>query len=218
MIIRLPTRGVSPDPTIKSDTGDQYLPLADIIRERLHKYISENFRERWDIAVAWLNEEWYNDMVQAQSGKKREPQYEKWTMRVMDSIFPFLESKDRIFMRMISEIPTIPEALFEKVKMLCLDPDRTQLGILSLFYLASFKPPVRERCMDVLEELYRNRECSEGKCVEYALIDVVDPEVKKSTEKPLSKYRPSVLVQQVGQALPQVPPGGEAQAEAGVAA
>lgn len=135
MIIRLPTRGIYSDPSsvavVKSENGEETVALADVIRERLYNYVISDFRGRMDVAVAWLNEEWYNDKVQAQTaeGRNREPQYQKWTMKVMDSIFPFLEAKDRLFMRMISEIPEIPMALLEKVKLLCLDPDRTQLGI-----------------------------------------------------------------------------------------
>lgn len=113
MLIRLATRGTQGDDS----------PLADAVRERLYKYVIDDFRRRMDVAVAWLNEEWYNDKIMGKAG------YHKWMMKVMDGIFPYLEAKDRLFMRMLSEIPEIPGELLERVKTLCLDPDRANLGI-----------------------------------------------------------------------------------------
>ena len=130
LITRMVTRGSQDNNTVKSENG-QPNSLADAVRDRLYKYVIDDFRRRMDVAVAWLNEEWYNDKVMAGSevGVSRQPQYDKWMMKVMDGIFPFLEVKDRMFMRMLSEIPEIPGELLNKVKMLCLDPDRATLGI-----------------------------------------------------------------------------------------
>lgn len=131
--------------------------FPDSIRERLFAYVIGDFRGRMDVAVAWLNEEWYNDRILAENDTPHAPQYHKWMMRIMDAIFPFLEVKDRVFMRMLSEIPEITQELLEKVKTLCLDPDRAGLGIQMLHYLALLRPPVREQVLDVLEDLWRNR-------------------------------------------------------------
>ncbi|TGZ80924.1 hypothetical protein EX30DRAFT_341248 [Ascodesmis nigricans] len=179
MIVRLPTRGIYADTQpFKTEDGEDKFSLADLIRERLFKYVTADFRGCMDIAVAWLNEEWYNDKVQAQTeeGKNREPQCEKWTMKVMDAIFPFLEAKDRLFMRMVAEIPEIPKGLLEKIKLLCLDPDRTHLGLNTFHYLASLRPPVREQCMDYLEDLYKTQ-----------------PDLRKQIMKMLQKWRPTAL-------------------------
>jgi symplekin len=129
LLIRMATRGCQ-DGGVKLESG-QEPNLPNALRERLYKYIIGDFRQRMDIAVAWLNEEWYNDQAMARSepGAPRQPQYHKWMMKVMDAIFPFLEVRDRMFMRMLSEIPSIPAELLDKVKLLCLDPDRSTLGI-----------------------------------------------------------------------------------------
>jgi symplekin len=126
VLVRLPTRGCQ-DADIRHENGERSLPHA--LREALYKYIISDFRTRLDIAVAWLNEEWYNDQIMAPLVPTRQPQYEKWMMKVMDAIFPFLEVRDRMFMRTMSEIPSIPRELLDKVKLLCLDPDRSTLGI-----------------------------------------------------------------------------------------
>jgi symplekin len=129
LIIRIATRG-STDDFVRSEEHES-TGVADYIRERLYQYISQDFRRRLDVAIAWLNEEWYNDKIMAglEEGAHREPQYQKWMMRLMDGIIPFLEGKDRIFMRMLSEIPEVPRELLEKIKIICLDPDRVTLGI-----------------------------------------------------------------------------------------
>jgi len=151
--------------------------LSNFIRDKLYTCIIEDFRGRMDIAISWLNEEWYNDRIMAKAQPNRQPQYKIWMMKVMDGIFPFLEGKDRMFMRLLSEIPEITVELLQKVKMLCLDPDRAVLGIQMLQYtlhqsprtyfcfsanpcdsfLAMLRPPVRNMCMDVLEDLWLNR-------------------------------------------------------------
>lgn len=41
--------------------------LSDIIREKLLKYIVEDFRSRIHIAIMWLNEEWFNDRICGQA-------------------------------------------------------------------------------------------------------------------------------------------------------
>ncbi|KAF8242187.1 hypothetical protein K440DRAFT_591226 [Wilcoxina mikolae CBS 423.85] len=179
ILIRMATRGCHDNNALEAEHGRSRC-LAVAVRERLYNYVIQDFRRRMDVAVAWLNEEWYNDMVKnrSQVGILREPQYHKWMMKVIDSIFPFLEAKDRLFMRMLSEIPEIPPELLCKVKMLCLDPDRTNLGIQMLHYLAMFRPPVREICVDVLQDLWLNHR-----------------EVRSQVHKLVQKWRPAVLVE-----------------------
>lgn len=174
VLVRTATRGAQ-DAGVKSESG-QAESLPDILRERLYQYIIADFRQRMDIAVAWLNEEWYNDKTRSSSGTPRQPQYQKWMMKVMDAIIPFLEVRDRLFMRTLSELPEIPVELLHKVKLLCLDPDRSSLGIQMLQYLAMFRPPVREQCVDVLEDLWRNH-----------------AEVRGQVQKLVAKFRPAVL-------------------------
>ncbi|KAL7270748.1 hypothetical protein RUND412_006537 [Rhizina undulata] len=183
---RLATRGLGglnqdDGELVKSENGFSLRApsaLSTIIREKLYNHVITDFRGRMDIAVAWLNEEWYNDQMMAKSeeGRDREPQYHKWMMKVMDGVFPYLELKDRLIMRLLSEIPEIPEELLQKVKMLCLDPDRAALGIQMLHFLAMLRPPVRELCMDILEDLWRNHS-----------------EVRGPAQKLLQKWRPQAL-------------------------
>ena len=113
--------------------------LGDGIRETLWKYVVEDFRHRIDVAISWLNEEWYNDRIQAQAqakitnGEGGSPtvkaNYEKWTLKLLDAIVPYLDANDKILVRFLGEIPEISQAVLDRVKNLARDPDRVTLVV-----------------------------------------------------------------------------------------
>lgn len=113
--------------------------LSDSIRENLWKYIIEDFRARIHIAIAWLNEEWFNDRIQAQAKSQSQdrkfpssqPQqnYEKWVLKILEVIIPYLDAKDKLLIRFMSEIPAVDETILEPVKGLARDPERVVLAV-----------------------------------------------------------------------------------------
>ena len=116
--------------------------LSNGIRETLWKYIIEDFRVRIPIAIAWLNEEWYNDRVmdvqsigfvgsseQRGSTALSQKNYEKWVLKVLDGIVPYLDAKDKVLIRFLSEIPGISGAVLERIKSIARDPDRVTLAV-----------------------------------------------------------------------------------------
>ena len=116
-------------------------PLSETIRENLSKYIREDFRSRIPIAIAWLSEEWFNDRIQRQASEQQneskpspplKQNYEKWMLRVLDGILPYLDAKDKLLIRFLSEIPEISERALERVKGLAKDPERVQLAVNTL--------------------------------------------------------------------------------------
>lgn len=113
--------------------------LSDGIRETLWKFVIEDFRARIPIAISWLNEEWFNDRIQSQNqgrskASKRPPHkhYEKWMLKVLDSIVPFLDAKDKVLIRFLSEIPALDERVLDRVKGLAKDPERVTLAVNAL--------------------------------------------------------------------------------------
>ena len=44
--------------------------MATLIREKLFAYVMVNFRKRIDLAIIWLNEEWYRYQLQSNSDVK----------------------------------------------------------------------------------------------------------------------------------------------------
>ena len=153
VITRLATRasaGLEHDSVDEDEEKSQALTtivpgsnLGEGIRDTLWKYIIEDFRARMAIAISWLNEEWYNDRLHAQataaqadedeskSAPKipKQQQYEKWVLKVLDGILPYLEPKDKVLIRFLSEIPAIDQKILERVKSLAKDPERVGLAV-----------------------------------------------------------------------------------------
>ncbi|KZF23799.1 mRNA cleavage and polyadenylation specificity factor complex subunit [Xylona heveae TC161] len=192
VIIRLATRASTglddydPEANIKTEDGPSTsmtkstdISLSDSIRDALYLYFIEDFRRRMDIAIAWLNEEWYNERVQKENGNDPQPTYEKWALKIIDGILPYLDAKDKMLIRLLSEMPAVSEAVLERVKKLAGDPERVSLAVNSLHYLILLRPPVRDICIDALEDLWRNYE-----------------DARSSAAKLLARWRPQVLQQQ----------------------
>ncbi|KAL8909973.1 MAG: hypothetical protein Q9171_004706 [Xanthocarpia ochracea] len=169
--------------------------LSDGIRETLWKFIIEDFRARIPIAISWLNEEWFNDHIRSQSRDgqniKRAPKtyYEKWMLKILDSILPFLDAKDKVLIRFLSEIPALDEKVLDRVKSLAKDPERVTLAVNALYYLILVRPPVREICIDALVDLWRNFE-----------------DARAPAAKLLKKLRPNVLDENPPNHHPPPPP------------
>lgn len=144
LIIRLATRsstGLDLDLEDASESRAliRQLPshLADAIREALWKHVIEDFRLRISIAIAWLNEEWYSEMVATMTAaagsdkgsKIQTPVYEKWVLKILDAIAPYLDAKDKLLIRFLSEIPDVSQSVLDRVKQIARDPDRVSLVV-----------------------------------------------------------------------------------------
>lgn len=113
--------------------------LTHTIREYLWIYIIEDFRVRIHLAILWLNEEWLNDIAYAQARDQKShsaailrantPNYDYWVIKVLDIIIPYLDSKDKLLIRFLSEIPAIDERILQRVKGLARDPERAGLAV-----------------------------------------------------------------------------------------
>ena len=116
-------------------------PMGDGIRNTLWKYVVEDFRHRIDIAISWLNEEWYNDHVMNRGATDAksvngdsaaltfQANYEKWVLKLLDAIIPYLDANDKVLVRFIGEIPEISQAVLDRVKNMARDPDRVTLAV-----------------------------------------------------------------------------------------
>ncbi|EGC44629.1 mRNA cleavage and polyadenylation specificity factor complex subunit [Histoplasma capsulatum var. duboisii H88] len=174
LLTRLATRasaGLEVDETdenFKAEDGRQLLlnqriSMANGIREMLYRYVLEDFRVRINAAISWMNEEWYNDQIQlkyaatednGEHGNMASKHYEKWVMRLLEGILPYLDSKDKVLIRFLSEIPELSPKLVQKTKSLANDPERVALCVQALHYLVLVRPPARELCLDALQDLY----------------------------------------------------------------
>jgi symplekin len=169
---------------VTSTKGQAAFNLSNGIREALFSYVMENFRGRIEVAIIWLNEEWYSDRLllkQRQEAGTAEdgdlPNYWPWLFRLFDSIIPYLDVKDgRIIIRLLSEIPAVDTRVLDRVRKVAEDPERVQISCNALLYLVMFRPPVREEVLDCVERLWRE-----------------NGDAKSAAGKILGRWRPGVL-------------------------
>lgn len=116
------------------------------IRDKIFDYVMTNFREKIDIIIEWLNEEWfgafnYNRSISsAKEGEDPEKffpsddsAYFQYTAKILDNITPFLTKSDRPqFLRLLSDLPALDKKIVLRLKSLCADPERRDLGLGSL--------------------------------------------------------------------------------------
>ncbi|KAF2742608.1 hypothetical protein M011DRAFT_472068 [Sporormia fimetaria CBS 119925] len=198
IISRLATRTTcgldDPDEGVKSEYGRMTkkgsFALSDRIRDGLYNYIMYDWKRRLDLAINWLNEEWYNDRLQSSSEVSSLPNgsnsstsnsgtkgnYHRCCLRLLDGIITYIEGTDKVLIRFMSEIPEIDMEIMRRMKKMAEDPERIDLACMVLQYLCMFRPPVRGICVDVLEEMWRTND-----------------RAKPSARKFLAIWRPQIL-------------------------
>jgi symplekin len=124
------------------------------VREILYNYVMEDFRKRIDAAVSWLNEEWYNEQKSRKAGKGSTVHYEKWTLKLIDGILPYLTPQDKVLTRFLSELPELTPTMLSRVKQMCRDPSVVQLALTTLLYLVMMRPPVKDVALDTVQDIW----------------------------------------------------------------
>ncbi len=164
------------------DIGTKAPTAANRIRQRLFMYILEDFRSRLNVAISWLSEEWYADKIAVKLKSNLNsgtPNYDRHAQHLLSSLLPYLDARDKNHLiRFLSEIPAISPALLQNcAQHLARDPERIGMFVLAMQYLLMFRPPVRQKVLDVIESVWR-----EG-----------DSQVRGVTGKVLQKWRPAAL-------------------------
>ncbi len=152
--------------------------LATDIRDGLFSYIAQDFKSRLNVAISWLNEEWYNDKLSSPT-----PTFQNYftsLFRVLDYMILFLDARDsKILIRFLSEIPAINRDVLERVVQLARDPERVNMTMMALQYLILMRPPVRDLVLDTLQQMYIQEDNFR--------------EARGQVEKVLKKWRPGDL-------------------------
>ncbi|KAI7009068.1 hypothetical protein KC355_g6699, partial [Hortaea werneckii] len=155
--------------------------LADRIRAALRDYVTSGFRQRIDVGIAWLNEEWYADRLALSHRQSKHdntstndenttttttrsstpplhhlPNYLHHSLALLDALTPYLDVKDgRFLIRFLSELPQLGTLHLTRISKLADDPDRVAMAVQAFLYLVMFRPPVRGICLDAVEELWK---------------------------------------------------------------
>lgn len=120
--------------------------LRETIAEEVHSEYLEKPNEMGDLETE------IEDRLE--KANVETPRYNHWAQKVLDQMIPFLEPTDRkVFLRMLSDLPHLNKSMLDGIKSLCGDPARAKLGFLSLQFLLMYRPPAKDACMAVLNEL-----------------------------------------------------------------
>lgn len=186
-----PDDGVKDEYAVRSSKGG--VLIGEAVRDGLYSYIIQDWKKRLDVAISWLNEEWYNDTLLARTAKTSlkngstnghspkntdlsQGNYQRCALRMFDGILGYVEHTDKILLRFLSEIPALDHEILSRLKDMAKDPERIDLATTSLQYLYMFRPPVRKLVVDVLAEMWQENE-----------------RARPSARKLLAKWRPEVL-------------------------
>ncbi|KAI5294452.1 hypothetical protein KEM52_003999 [Ascosphaera acerosa] len=131
-----------------SDSTKTTTAITSSIRESLYRFILEDFRGRLGLAISWLCEEWYAEMVsqkatrttdentptnghsEQQDNAEQPKFYEQWALRMFEGFLPYLDAKDlKVLVRFLSELPGLFDGLLERVRSLANDPERVSLCV-----------------------------------------------------------------------------------------
>lgn len=184
-------QGIKDEHAVSNAKGS--LSISDTVRDGMYNYILSDWKKRIDVATLWLNEEWYNDTVLAQSKdipthgtangdnftsvlNTPNGNYQRCALRLIDGIFPYVEHTDKIIMRFLSEVPALNYEILIRLKKMAEDPERIDLACSALHYLYMFRPPVKDIVVNVLTEIYQ-----------------VNERARPSAKKLLARWKPEVL-------------------------
>lgn len=168
LLSRMVARGVGHSPQAQ-----------DALRQHLFNYAITDFREKLEFIVSWLTEEWYFEFVENKDHPplSADSNYHRMAGNILEFVVPLLQINDsKWFIRLLSDLPDVSEDHIQRIRSLCVDPDRSQLGFRTLKFLVMFRPPVKEYCLDLCEQLYKEEE-----------------DLRANAGGLLKKYRPAVI-------------------------
>ncbi|KAG8760401.1 hypothetical protein FRC11_000462 [Ceratobasidium sp. 423] len=157
LVVRMISRGAGAG-RIKDEGGERALVhnLAfreDGMRQMLLDYLLADFSGRMRLAIVWMNEEWYNDRIQAKQDPSRERQYDIWLGRLAGSLKARLEPKDKTFAKFLMELPSVPSNVLSLCRELAETPQQMGIGFAALREFIQLRPPVRPEAMRILLDL-----------------------------------------------------------------
>ncbi|CAO1637381.1 unnamed protein product [Sympodiomycopsis kandeliae] len=163
LVTRLATRGFDEDlDEDESETTSQSVSpqkgtlssQADAIRQTMLDFLVSDFPTRTPFAIQWISEEWYAD--QRRRAQKQRCQYEVWLSKIVTSVLPTLDVKDKTLFHFLSSLPSLPSHIVSQISSLCSDEVRNTLGFIGLREIANSRPPCRPQAVKILLDLAKD--------------------------------------------------------------
>ncbi|KAI8598888.1 Symplekin tight junction protein C terminal-domain-containing protein [Dissophora ornata] len=155
IVSRLLTRAFARDSESSSSSSNAGSSNQGM-KERMIEYICKDFKQRRELALTWLHEEWYYDEMLRRQGvdmDDREPQYLWCLYKILDGITSGetqLDAKDRGLTRFLLEVPELPEGAVDVIQRYCDDSARAQIGMSCLRDIVNLRPPSRPQALKIL--------------------------------------------------------------------
>ncbi|OWF40642.1 symplekin-like [Mizuhopecten yessoensis] len=126
------------------------------LRDLLEEYIFEDLRSRFDLAFAWLYQEYANCMgFCAPLMKLEKPSlasYDECLTRLLAGLLGRVDLKEGFFQRVLIEAPAVTDNAILILKKYCLDENRVVAGMSTLKELILTRPVHRHRFLNVMLE------------------------------------------------------------------
>ncbi|KAH7335182.1 Symplekin tight junction protein C terminal-domain-containing protein [Rhizoctonia solani] len=158
LVVRMISRGAGAG-QVKEEGGDQRALVhnsafrEDGLRQMLLDYLLADFGGRMRLGIVWMNEEWYNDRIQAKQDPSRESQYDIWLGRLAGALKARMEPKDKNFAKFLMELPSIRPNVLSLCRELAETPQQMGVGFAALREFIQLRPPVRPEAMRMLLDL-----------------------------------------------------------------
>ncbi|KAE8258811.1 hypothetical protein A4X13_0g1428 [Tilletia indica] len=141
---------------------------ANTVRHMILQLIKADFAGRVPFAVRWLTEEWAVEWRHHKFSRKEgtadgerslidaTPIYDHWLLALLDEVIPTVGDKDKSLSRLLSDLPSLPNAAISRIAPLCHDRSRMIVGFTVLRDITAHRPPARPEALRILLELTRH--------------------------------------------------------------
>ncbi|KAJ7374359.1 hypothetical protein OS493_007448 [Desmophyllum pertusum] len=169
--------------------------LGGELRMILQEFIQEDIRNRYDLLLSWLYQEYG---ASERTGMEDEPElrqsYGDCLLNLMDGLYSKLDAKDKLFTRILLDIPSLTDGAVMAVRMYCEDLERLQVGFSTLRELILKRPATQQQLLQTLLELTTNEK-------EQVRVQAIHSAKKLHTRPELAE---SIEVRAIGMASPEL--------------
>jgi hypothetical protein len=123
------------------------------LADELINFVLKAPKDRKELALVWLYHQHQRIVTLGAIPEKKKraiERYDHCVERLLAGLKVNLDSKDKLIMQFLVQIPRFTLGALEMVKAYCEDDKRNTIGFLSLRELIKDRPPVRGQCLPVL--------------------------------------------------------------------
>eukprot|EP00794_Sanderia_malayensis_P020260 gene20260-22245_t len=130
------------------------LQFGGDLRKELFYFIMKDFRNRYDLAMLWLYQEFlYEESRSPNSATKRDSQFSRTFTDMLLELQRTLDPRDKLFTRLILEAPVLSECTVDFIRSYCEDDSKYLIGFATLRELITKCPAKQPVWLQLLLEL-----------------------------------------------------------------